>query len=359
MESFFNRLKKVGNPRSKLGSSEFVQKKTLHRKEVLLANYIARHLYELHVEDNDKKISLSSDTYLTTQCSFRPVFSFLISVCGTDIVVLVDRGFIDFALDHSCRYEVFSKLPLELKMAVISPLADLFVKSIPAIKDKDVTVRTRTSPSLQNNNYDVYWELAARKNDLPAGRISLCSKYARVDELLENIHMVVHPNRDLMSRMDLPVFGQLYIGSLSLKRRDVCTLSVGDVLISESDIKGERASLSFSESLSFSCSVNNMKLKINGLGDSAMRTLDSGSSDVVEDVNVDDIDLKLTLDIGHICIPLCEIVSLKPGCVLEMPDSYEKRVNIRNHDRLVATGELVQVGENLGVEIREIRYGIN
>jgi type III secretion system YscQ/HrcQ family protein len=67
---------------------------------------------------------------------------------------------------------------------------------------------------------------------------------------------------------------------------------------------------------------------------------------------VDNIPVSLDFDLGSLELPLGELAALKPGYVFELAGSLEKlRVVIRANGTRVGVGELVAVGEVLGVQL--------
>ena len=66
----------------------------------------------------------------------------------------------------------------------------------------------------------------------------------------------------------------------------------------------------------------------------------------------DHIPVSLDFDLGNLALPLGELASLKPGYVFELPNSLDTvRVVIRANGTRVGHGELVAVGDVLGVQL--------
>ena len=66
----------------------------------------------------------------------------------------------------------------------------------------------------------------------------------------------------------------------------------------------------------------------------------------------DNIPVSLDFDLGNLAVPLGELATLKPGYVFELPGTLEKlRVVIRANGTRVGHGELVAVGDVLGVQL--------
>lgn len=66
----------------------------------------------------------------------------------------------------------------------------------------------------------------------------------------------------------------------------------------------------------------------------------------------DNIPVSLDFDLGNLAMPLGELAALKPGYVFELPNSLDTvRVVIRANGTRVGHGELVAVGDVLGVQL--------
>jgi type III secretion protein Q len=66
----------------------------------------------------------------------------------------------------------------------------------------------------------------------------------------------------------------------------------------------------------------------------------------------DHIPVSLDFDLGNVAVPLGELATMKPGYVFELPGGLEKlRVGIRANGTRIGFGELVAVGDVLGVQL--------
>lgn len=66
------------------------------------------------------------------------------------------------------------------------------------------------------------------------------------------------------------------------------------------------------------------------------------------------VDLDVSVSLGHTRRSIREILSLGPGSVLELDTMAGEAVEIEVNGRVVARGEVVVVGENYGVRIVEL-----
>jgi type III secretion protein Q len=81
-------------------------------------------------------------------------------------------------------------------------------------------------------------------------------------------------------------------------------------------------------------------------------TLELIMSDPKAAAAADNIPVSLDFDLGNLALPLGELAALKPGYVFELPTSLDAvRVVIRANGTRVGHGELVAVGDVLGVQL--------
>ncbi len=69
-----------------------------------------------------------------------------------------------------------------------------------------------------------------------------------------------------------------------------------------------------------------------------------------------EIPLNVEVIIGEAEMPLKDVLDLNPGAIVELNREISDPVDIKVNGKLVARGEIVTIGENFGVRIKEI-YG--
>lgn len=67
-----------------------------------------------------------------------------------------------------------------------------------------------------------------------------------------------------------------------------------------------------------------------------------------------DVPVTVSAVLGHIRLPVGELLKLGPGTLLELDRKVGEAIDIRVNDRLVARGEVVLVDDRLGVTMTEI-----
>ena len=73
-----------------------------------------------------------------------------------------------------------------------------------------------------------------------------------------------------------------------------------------------------------------------------------------EAISIKELPLTLTVELAKMQMPLSEMTALQPGNSLELPSSVEEGVSLCVNGKKIAKGELIHIGEKLGVRILEI-----
>ena len=71
----------------------------------------------------------------------------------------------------------------------------------------------------------------------------------------------------------------------------------------------------------------------------------------VEDVELDDLPIKLVFEVGRCDMTLGAVRALGPGHVFALERDPAQSVDIVANGRRIGTGQLVRVGERLGVRV--------
>ncbi len=71
-------------------------------------------------------------------------------------------------------------------------------------------------------------------------------------------------------------------------------------------------------------------------------------------ISADDVPLHITVEVGKMHMPLAKVLALKPGNTLELGRRPEEGVQLCVSGQVIAKGELIQIGDVLGVKITDI-----
>ena len=85
-----------------------------------------------------------------------------------------------------------------------------------------------------------------------------------------------------------------------------------------------------------------------------MSAATQASSDMILDVNV-----RLSLEIGRVQMPIRELLKLAPGSIVEIDRPAGDPLDVLVNGRLVAHGEVVMVNDRYGVRFTEAVGGVD
>ncbi|MFC0402804.1 type III secretion system cytoplasmic ring protein SctQ [Paraburkholderia rhizosphaerae] len=81
-------------------------------------------------------------------------------------------------------------------------------------------------------------------------------------------------------------------------------------------------------------------------------------TDTPNTASIDELDLPVRFEIETVTLPLVQVSALRAGYVIELPSNVrDARVRLVSYGQTIGTGELVTVGEHLGVRIVQMSNG--
>lgn len=248
---------------------------------------------------------------------------------------------------------------------------------------QDLKVRLSSKPFAPENAYcvDVMMKIAYE---------SLLCRFA----FPESFHRIVTshfssktpPLHRLDSSLEIPL--SLYIGNVCLSQSEWNSVKVGDcVVLDECSYHPKQDQGTFFLSIAsqrlFVLKRKHSEIKIldyalynfNSLEDEDTVSMDiednddeegiefeepenEGSEEAITEqvISSQEIPLTLCVEIGKVRMPLKELLALKPGNTLALGHTLDQHVYLTLNSKVVAKGQLIQLGELVGVKIGEIAH---
>lgn len=159
---------------------------------------------------------------------------------------------------------------------------------------------------------------------------------------------------------DLPVTCEVHAGVATLPAGEVRTLAPGDVVLPDAlsvDAMGEGP---------VRIQVRGATLSIEAVRASGQLTVkrrvqgervhvSPGGSDMSGSIEgMERLPVTLSVELGRFALPLADVAALAPGEVVKTGASMGDEVVLRAGDQVVATGELVLIGDEVGVRLVEV-----
>ncbi len=152
-------------------------------------------------------------------------------------------------------------------------------------------------------------------------------------------------------RADLSVTLSLQMGHVRLPAKRLYQLRRGDiVLLTEMAVRaclGQRAL--------FDYVLHEDSITVNQLEHPDIDTLSPMSSDDPPPaLDVGDLPLRLQVELCELTLSVAELSALRSGSILPLPPRAYQQVTLRQAGARIAVGELVQVGDELGIQLTQV-----
>ena len=90
-------------------------------------------------------------------------------------------------------------------------------------------------------------------------------------------------------------------------------------------------------------------------GESTQNVDDTQESHTTDFGIVDDLELKMSVILGTVNMPICELRKLGPGAVIKLDRKAGELVELAVNGKIVARCELINNDGNIGIVIKELR----
>jgi type III secretion protein Q len=163
----------------------------------------------------------------------------------------------------------------------------------------------------------------------------------------------------------VPIRAAFRVGATRISARLLASLRPGDVVIIEHAMPDGRVAAVFGERRLTSCrfegsdaTVVDTLHQIRGDLHHHWTAVDMTTHESVDtgadDESLDDLQIKLLFEVGQLEIPLGELRMIAPGYVFNLGRDPRHAVEIHAGSRRIGQGEIVRVGEALGVRIKRL-----
>ena len=154
----------------------------------------------------------------------------------------------------------------------------------------------------------------------------------------------------------------VHIGSLSLSLQEWKEIELGDfLLLDRGGYQTNLATLTFESTPLFQVKIKKNQLELFDFvmtQEETMEKIDQAEEalppEEESNLSIQDVPLTLSVELARLKITLDRLMQLHPGNLLDLPIHPNQSVSLTINGKRVGKGELVQVGETLGVRILEL-----
>ena len=162
---------------------------------------------------------------------------------------------------------------------------------------------------------------------------------------------------------DLPIAVSVRAGSTRLSIAALSRLRPGDAVLPDDGATAHgRCTVVFGGGLQAAATVEDGRVTLRAapartstktLKEGAMTDIESpdGPADDTPDLSIDALEIRLDFELGQVSMPLSEVRTLAEGYVFELGRDRTGPVSILANGRTIGRGELVEIGDAVGVRI--------
>ncbi|TQV69935.1 hypothetical protein FKG94_22550 [Exilibacterium tricleocarpae] len=330
-----------------------------------LNNEIAKSLTAVRMVIRDHTFSVISPRIVNPK-KFCPYLVLNISANKKNLSVAVDKKLAQILLAHLIPPESLSNIPSALRVAAgESTLDTLFteVEGYTGLSFELVEMYLWKS----KNNFCKKGTLIELDNEV-VGRCSACCVFTDSIKPLM-LDTLVALNNDLSTppagcglsdaTLDhMPIQTSIGVGESHLSAAELSLIATGDIMVVERKTAGSdtlvRLRLSPNYGLGAIWKENHLVINT----DLEVEMKEELVSDATADASsLNNLQVRVLFEVGSQAIDLKTLKQLRPGYLVDTGRLADKPVNISTGGRVIAQGELIQIGKHIGVRILEVFGG--
>ncbi|MCK5896736.1 MAG: FliM/FliN family flagellar motor switch protein [Cocleimonas sp.] len=305
--------------------------------------------FDLSMQNTSYQVFIRSELPNVTEKSV----GLLVEIEGVPAAIWLSSWPLIERIRHYITENKLKKLPLELRAELLETALEPLLSSIVASLGIKIKVLNflKIKPN-DINDFSIVFRVTENKSRKIDAILVMNKKLQPVMESLLHRWPSFHYQQEWRQHVTL-LF--LEVGSTELMLSELYQLEVADVVLFESteNIKNHEVSLRLVSNVSFSARLDNEVITVI----SGVRKMsDEDRDDNV--ANIGDLPVKLTFDIGELVVSFSEVEKLTSGYVINLDEPFNEIVKIRSQNRVIGTGELVDIGGKVGVRIISL-FGIN
>lgn len=316
-------------------------------------NFIAPKTQYIEFDLNDKSASYQVFIRAELPTITEKSVGLLVEIEGVPAALWLSNWPLVDRINNYITESKLKNLPLDLKAELLETALDPLLSSI--VEKMGVKVKVlnflKIKPS-DINDFSVVFKVTENQTRSLDAVLIMNTKLQPVIEALIGRWPSFHYIHEWRNHVT-PLFFE--VGTIALSIAELQQLEAADVIMAESaeNIINNELCIRLASERHFKARVIDSTVTI----ESGIREM----SDENRDDNIatmGDLPVKLSFDIGEIVLPFHQVESLTSGYVLNLNEPFGEIVKIRSQNRVLGTGELVDINGKVGVRIITL-FGIN
>ncbi len=293
---------------------------------------------------------------LTKAKEFNSHIAFDLDVGGVQCELVLDVRAASLLFEELLPAENLSDLPAELLIAASEAALDNLLTQCESLVNRSVSITSIqfSKDTKQRGFSEKYFSLS----DEDGGQGLACLRLAEsLNQILLDALSGL-PAAEEVYWNELPAVIRVEFGNMQLTSGEVSGLSSGDVLITDlPNAEGPvPVSVKVGNLISRGMLEKNL-ITVNTVPEVSMENAAIHDDMSTEPALLEDLQIELGFELGHKVVLLKELKGVKPGYTFELDNSIDTPVNIRVNGKTLGVGQLVKVGDRVGVRVLELANG--
>ena len=268
---------------------------------------------------------------------------------GADCIIRIPQNWLTDISSHVLGFDYVFNLPDELREFVFEVCADEFFGPI----ENSTRKRFRFNKSKNDQiNYSIFYGFDIQINDGSHDfNVEFWVDTLGLGFLANSARGIGKIKREINFWNEIPISVRFLIGWTEIKKECLKNLSKFDViLLDESYLNdGKFLRVVLGDAYISTAEILDTGIIFSGPLEKIMKDFERGNSS--EDIDLDDLQICLSFDLGERTLSLGELRSISSGYVFELGRNIRNSVFIRANGKHIGEGELVDIEGNIGVSV--------
>jgi type III secretion system YscQ/HrcQ family protein len=335
------------------------------KEEMEANNAIVAYIFKLNFAANHRLHGFGF-TRAGQSITFSGFITIEVMFDDLNVSITLDQRLAKEIISDVIPVEKFSCLPKLLQLAIIEAALDDCIDGAEEALNVKVSIHNVSLDMQKESNK---WFFSVVRGDDVRGFFSITTN-KKVDvkimnallENKQNLDNIEHSIGPILDRFRVPV--RFELASIRLTQKEVTSLYVGDVVVID-QIKSKinrEIKIFVGENYVAYGSWQQDRVKVTKKLEIEMGMLEQQKKHVNYNnrgASTEGLQIRLSFDAGSTNVDLKTLKKLRMGYTFKLDKNYKNLINIRSEGDCIAIGELVEIGDCIGVRIVEFTHGGN
>ncbi len=330
-----------------------------------LSSRVVTQLNTLYMRNTIREFSIADESYTFM---FNPDFEYVADARHNGAVHFIVKTGENHSFCISLKsIEVLSmmqvpepkKIPEKIKLAIFEAYLETLLEDVELFLGNELTLaRVEFADSIRiTDRYKINFNVTHK----PSGK-HFKGFIAMDDEalaLLSEGYELLDVEATFNHVADIPLPVSIQFGSTGMTMGQISELDIHDIIVTNKLAEEAGQGVIYLRACNrwlWHGKYTNSHIQINTAMEAHMDTENTPpqAAQAGDDSRIEDLSVELLFEVGKKILTVKQLKALKPGYTFEIEQPLSRAVNLIVNNRKIGTGEIMRVGENLGIRILEL-----